>query len=396
LQKQEDNSRQAQLRVAAEALVEWMHARRATWSSDGVGMAEFSGLDDFSDGEPLSPSPPFGAPPVFTARPSAFDAPPVFAAWPPAPDDSVTFDVTAILDAEPPVAKPKKPRVQLQFPTDAVRSVAAPLIRVARRAAPAAAVLALVVGAGWLARPYVGNVKTWVTSLTEKKPPPKPAPVAVAVAAKPTPSAGARRTGILMARSEPPGAIVLVDGRERGVTPLTLNDLTAGAHTVVLQSDKGSVRRTVTVAADRTALVSESIFAGWLSVFSPFEVQISEGALAIRLDETSKVLLSPGPHDLRFENRDLGFRETRRVEVQPGQTTSLSIVASPSTLTVTANAPAVVTIDGQQVGETPLRSHPIALGTREIVVKSADGTERRITQKVTVAPVQIDVDFTQQ
>jgi hypothetical protein len=394
LQKHEDNSRQAQLRVAAEALVEWMHARRATWSDDDV--AGFSGLGDFSDGEPLSSSPPFALPPVFTARPSQFDAPPVFAPWPPAPDESVTFDVTAILDAEPPVAKPKKPRVQLQFPTDAVRSVAAPLIRVARRAAPAAAVLALVVGAGWLARPYVGNVKTWVTSLTEKKPPPKPAPVAVAVAAKPTPSAGARRTGILMARSEPPGAIVLVDGRERGVTPLTLNDLTAGAHTVVLQSDKGSVRRTVTVAADRTALVSESIFAGWLSVFSPFEVQISEGALAIRLDETSKVLLSPGPHDLRFENRDLGFRETRRVEVQPGQTTSLSIVAPPSTLTVTANAPAVVTIDGQQVGETPLRSHPIALGTREIVVKSADGTERRITQKVTVAPVQIDVDFTQQ
>jgi hypothetical protein len=394
LQKHEDNSRQAQLRVAAEALVEWMHARRATWSDDDV--AGFSGLGDFSDGEPLSSSPPFALPPVFTARPSQFDAPPVFAPWPPAPDESVTFDVTAILDAEPPVAKPKKPRVQLQFPTDAVRSLAAPLIGVARRAAPAAAVLALVVGAGWLARPYVGNVKTWVTSLTEKKPPPKPAPVAVAVGAKPTPSASARRTGILMARSEPPGAIVLVDGRERGVTPLTLNDLTAGSHTVVLQSDKGSVRRTVTVAADRTALVSESIFAGWLSVFSPFEVQISEGALAIRLDETSKVLLSPGPHELRFENRDLGFRETRRVEVQPGQTTSLSIVASPSTLTVTANAPAVVTVDGQQVGETPLTSHPIALGTREIVVKSADGTERRITQKVTVAPVQIDVDFTQQ
>jgi hypothetical protein len=395
LHEQQDNGRQAQLRVAAEALVEWMHVRRATWSSEaveGIGGTKFSGTADVDDVERFSSSPPFDAPPAFTVRAPQFDAPPVFApsSW---PDESVTFDVAAILDAAPPVAVPKKPRVPLKLPVDAVRSLAAPLFRAARRAAPALAMLAVVVGAGWLARPYVGNVKTWLTSLTEKAPPPKATPVAAA--AKTTPPPGARRTGLLMARSEPPGAIVLVDGKERGVTPLTLNDLTAGSHTVVLQSDKGSVRRTVTIAADRTALVSESIFAGWLAVFSPFEVQISEGALAIRLDETSKVLLSPGPHDLRFENRELGYRETRRVEVQPGETTSLSIVASPSTLTVTANAPASVTIDGQQVGGTPLTSHPIALGTREIVVKDADGNERRFTQKVTVAPVQIDVDFTQ-
>jgi hypothetical protein len=380
--------------VAAEALVDWMHVRRATWSSEaaeGIGSTEFSG-PAAGDLEWFSSTPPSVAP----ARPPQFEAPPVFAVPPPSPDDFVTFDVAAILDAGPPVAAPKKrrePRVPLRLPVDAVRSLAAPLIRVARRAAPAVAVLAVVIGGGWLVRPYTGSVKSWLTSLTEKAPPPKPAPVAVA--AKTPPPAGAKRSGLLMARSEPPGAIVLVDGKERGVTPLTLNDLTAGSHTVVLQSDKGSVRRVVTIAADRTALVSESIFAGWLAVFSPFEVQISEGALAIRLDETSKVLLSPGPHELRFENRDLGYRETRRVEVQPGETTSLSIVAPPSTLTVTANAPASVTVDGQPVGETPLTSHRIALGTREIVVKDADGNERRFTQKVTVAPVQIDVDFTE-
>ena len=76
-----------------------------------------------------------------------------------------------------------------------------------------------------------------------------------------------------------------------------------------------------------------------------------------------------------------------------GVSDSGAATLSGSTLTVTASAPAVVLIDGQQVGETPLTSHPIALGTRDIVVKGADGTERRFTQKVTVAPVQIDVDF---
>ena len=247
--------------------------------------------------------------------------------------------------------------------------------------------VAVVVGVGWLVRPYVGGVRSSLTELAEKATSPKPEPVAAT-----SPPAAARSTGQLTARSDPAGAKVFVDGRERGVTPLTL-DVTFGSHTVVLQGKNGSVRRTVTVAADRAAVVSEALFAGWLVLFAPFELQITEGTRAIRLDENSKVLLPPGTHELRLEDRDLGFVETRSVEIQSGQTTSVSLVASPSTLTVTASAPAVVLIDGEQVGETPLTNQPIALGTRDIVVKGADGAERRFTQKVTTAPVQIDVDF---
>lgn len=383
MQEHEDNARQAQLREAAEALVGWIHARRATWSTS----------------EPLETAPP----PVFTAPSPVLADAPVFTP-PPLPESPVAFDVAGVFDVEPAVAErafgqatlapptvaePATPVVRLRIAPAAVRSLAASLVRGAVRVAPAAAVVAVLAGAGWLARPYVGNVKTWLTELADKATAPKPEPAAP----QPAPPAGARRTGQLMARSDPAGAKVLVDGRERGVTPLTLDDVTLGSHTVVLRSDKGSVRRTVTVAADRAALVTESIFAGWLIVFAPFELQIAEGTRAIRLDENGKVLLPPGPHELRLENRDLGYRETRRVEVQPGQTTSLSLVAPPSTLSVTASAPAVVSIDGQQVGETPLTNQPIALGTRDIVVKGADGTARRFTKKVTVAPVQIDVDF---
>ena len=85
--------------------------------------------------------------------------------------------------------------------------------------------------------------------------------------------------------------------------------------------------------------------------------------------------------------------DTRRIEVQPGQTTSLSLVPSPSLLTVVASTASTVIIDGQQVGETPLTNHPIALGTRDIIVRSAAGEERRFTRTVTVAPVSIDVNF---
>ena len=383
MQEHENDYRQAQLREAAEALVGWMYARRAAWS----------------DEEPLvEPAPP----PVFRVPPPVLADAPVFAPQAPPLDDPVLldpFDDEAVYDVEPdlepvatqPAAPPFRPHTQTVETTSLVDSLVSGAARMApgARAMKVMAIVAVVAVGGWLASAYVGNVKTWLTELTDKAPSSKPEPVA---AVKPTRPAVGRRTGRLIVKSEPAGAKVLVDGKERGVTPLTIDDVPFGSHTVVLQSDKGSVRRTVKIGAEDT-IVSESIFAGWLAVFAAFDLQITEGTIAIRLDESGKVLLSAGPHDLRFENRDLAYRESRRVEILPGVTTSLSLVAAPSTLTVTASGPAVVSIDGQQVGETPLTNFPISLGTRDIVVKGADGTERRFTRKVTVAPVQIDVDF---
>jgi hypothetical protein len=147
--------------------------------------------------------------------------------------------------------------------------------------------------------------------------------------------------------------------------------------------------------SNRPALVSESIFGGFLKVFAPFELRITDGTRAIQLDDQNQVLLPPGSYELQLENASLGYRETRRVDVNPGQTTTLSVVPSPSALTVTASAPAVVLVDGEPVGETPLTNHPIALGTRDIVVRSTAGPERRFTRRVTASPVQIEVDFSQ-
>jgi hypothetical protein len=253
-----------------------------------------------------------------------------------------------------------------------------------RRAAAYAAVLGIVLAAGWLARPYWPMVVARLTApLSQQPEAPPEQPVAP----------GPATAGQLIARSEPPGARVTIDGEPRGVTPLTVDGLSLGRHTVVIATDQGSVRRTVTVTADRPALVSESIFAGFLKVFAPFELRITDGRRAIQLDDQNQALLPPGSYALQLENASLGYRDTRRVEVNPGQTTTLSIVPPPSALTVTASAPAVVLVDGEQVGETPLTNHPIALGTRDIVVRSIAGPERRYTRRVTVAPIQIEVDF---
>jgi hypothetical protein len=202
----------------------------------------------------------------------------------------------------------------------------------------------------------------------------------------------AKRNGRLAVQTDPPGAKVAIDGKPRGVTPLTVEDLPAGSHVVVLEGASGTVRRTVEIAGDTTAELSESIYSGWLHVSSPIELEISEGARQIRLDDKNLVLLPPGTHELKFVSAPLGYAETRHVEIKAGQTISVSISPASSSLTVTSTAAAEVFIDGERAGDTPLTDHPVSVGTRDIMVKSQFG-ERRVTLTVGTKPARVDIDF---
>ena len=96
---------------------------------------------------------------------------------------------------------------------------------------------------------------------------------------------------------------------------------------------------------------------------------------------------------MQFENRPLGYRESRQIVITPGATTAISIVPPTSTLTVTATLPAEVFIDGERAGETPLVGYRVNLGTREISVRNQIGVERRFMMTVGIPPRRIDVDF---
>ncbi len=267
---------------------------------------------------------------------------------------------------------------------DALRE---PVTRWAWRAAVTAAVVAVVAGVGWPALRYWQSLESAPVEEAAPAPAPEAAPGGRGRGA---PAAAAGRLRIT---SDPAGARVLVDGRDRGVTPLELDDLKAGTHAVVLQSASGTVRRSVAIKAGVTAELSESIFAGWVHVSSPIELQISAGGRGLRLDERNQVLLPPGSHELRFENRAMGFVGVRKVEVEPGKTASISVVPPPSTLSVTSTAAATVLVDGSPIGNTPLVDYGINLGTHEITVRNEEGVERRFTVTVTTKPVQLNAEF---
>jgi hypothetical protein len=201
-------------------------------------------------------------------------------------------------------------------------------------------------------------------------------------------------TGRLRVTSDSGAAAVLVDGRKRGVTPLTLEDLSAGRHIVTLENPSGSVQRNVDIKANETATLEASIYLGWLALFSPIEVKISEGGRVLQPDEDSKVMLSSGRHELLFVNTALGYRDSRVVEVKPGEVTPISIVLPKTAVTVTTTPSAEVWIDGALVGSTPLVDLPLDIGTREFVFKNATLGERRLMITATVTPLRIDIDLT--
>ena len=59
-------------------------------------------------------------------------------------------------------------------------------------------------------------------------------------------------------------------------------------------------------------------------------------------------------------------------------------------LTVMATEAAEVGLDGARVGETPLTALPVDLGTHEVVLRRAEGAERRFTVTVRVQPLTLD------
>ena len=118
-----------------------------------------------------------------------------------------------------------------------------------------------------------------------------------------------------------------------------------------------------------------------------------DGSTAVQLDASNRVLLKPGTHSLRVENRALAFSVARHVEIEPGGTAEVTVDVPLSVLTVTSASDADVYVDGVKAGETPLREFPVKLGRRDIMLVDQSGATRHATVIVTTQPAQVDISF---
>ncbi len=225
----------------------------------------------------------------------------------------------------------------------------------------------------------------------------KPAPVET-VAARPPAAAAAAvlagNVGSIVITTQPPGARVLFDGKTMGETPVTLNGVAAGRHTITFQTLTGSVKRTVKVEAGKTLTLDVPVGSGWVAVFAPITLDIAENGKAIGTAEQGRLMLSPGRHELTLSNREFGYSEVRTVEVEPGEERSITVQPT-GEVNLNAVPFAEVWIDGKKIETTPIAKLQVPLGTHEIVFKHPQFGERTKTAVVTAStPVTIMVDFT--
>ena len=158
--------------------------------------------------------------------------------------------------------------------------------------------------------------------------------------------------GNLQLTSNPAGAEIVIDGKVRGTTPLLLENLPAGDQVLMLRGDAGSVTVKAMVVADETTPLEVKIFAGWVLVDAPVEVNLLlNGREKIGSSMDGQILLPPGTHRLRAVNEALGIRQWLTVNVEPGAVERVTFSVPPGTLTLRDEAE--VFLDGASVGTTP-------------------------------------------
>jgi hypothetical protein len=346
------------------------------------------------DAIPTPPPMPY-YPPVVDPR-QAMPAAPTWSAKGPAPDAAPIF-------VAPKPATPSPLRVKSEAPSGYV-----PVTRRATRHEPAdinpqpyverapaprmpspywkiggAAALAMAVGVGVIARPY----------LTGRA---QPVPVAASApaAAVPERKAAPLNVGTLSLVTQPAGARVLLDGAPAGETPLTLESIAPGRHTVTFVTPSATVRRTIRVEAGKTASLDVAVYSGWIAVFSPVLLEITENGRSIGTSEQGRLMLAPGRHQLTFSNRDLGYTSTQAVDIEAGEERSVNIQAT-GELNVNALPWAEVWVDGQKSGDTPIAKLRVPLGTHELVFKNPQYADRRLTTTIRAnVATAATVDFT--
>jgi hypothetical protein len=207
----------------------------------------------------------------------------------------------------------------------------------------------------------------------------------------------------LQVRSEPAGARVTVDGILRGISPVTVPDLTPGEHAVSLESASGSVKQVVAIEAGITASLMVPLggggaegapVSGWIAVTAPADVQVFENKRLIGTSQSDRLMVSAGRHDVEIVNETLGYRTTRTLQVAPGKVTPIKIDFPKGTIALNAVPWAEVWVDGEKVGDTPIGNLSLTLGAHEIVFRHPELGEQRHAATVTLnSPARLSVDL---
>ena len=123
-------------------------------------------------------------------------------------------------------------------------------------------------------------------------------------------------------------------------------------------------------------------------------VQLFENGKLLGTNQTDRVMVSAGSHQIEVVNEALGYRVIHSVQVPAGKVAPITIKLPNGTIALNAIPWAEVWIDGQKVGETPIGNLSVSVGSHEIIFRHPDLGEQRQTVTVTLAtPARVTIDL---
>lgn len=240
-------------------------------------------------------------------------------------------------------------------------------------------------------------------------------------AQSPVAPAAAAGTGRIDVASNPPGALVSLNGVARGLTPFILTGLPAGRHTVVVSRGSFSATRTVELDPGGARAVSVAMPssvarsspsprvpnqellagvgagspAGWLTLDLPIDVQVYQDGRLRGNTRDGRVMLPAGTQNVVLANTAYEYRETVAVAMTAGGVTRANISLPTGYLSLNALPWADVWVDGNAVGTTPLANLSLPIGSHEVLWRHPTlGDRRQIVTVKAKTPARAGVDFT--
>ncbi len=247
-------------------------------------------------------------------------------------------------------------------------------------------------------------------------------------AEKPIAPATPAGTGRIDVASNPPGALVSLNGVARGLTPFILTGLPAGRHTIVVS--RGSFRASRVVELDpggatavsvpipasvvrssptprvpgqRVAIASAGAgagaiapeAAGWLTLDLPIDVMVYQDGRLRGNSRDGRVMLPAGTQNVVLANPAYEYRETVAVTMTAGVVTRANVSLPTGYLSLNALPWAEVWVDGNAVGITPLANLSLPIGAHEVLWRHPILGDRRLFVSVKAkTPATAGVDFT--
>jgi hypothetical protein len=207
--------------------------------------------------------------------------------------------------------------------------------------------------------------------------------------------------GQLQVRTDPAGAAVSIDGESRGRSPLTIDGLSPGIHTVRLEGPLGTVTQQVTIEAGVTASLVVPLNApagapvsGWIAVTAPADLQVFEGQRLLGTTRSDRIMVAAGRHELELVNEALGFRMARVVQVDPGQVVRIPVEWPTGTLALNALPWAEVWLDGQRLGETPIGNVQVPIGPHTLLFRHPElGQQSHDVTVTATGPARVTADL---